>query len=284
MDAFFNDKISDSTKSLYKRNLMRLNNDKEFKSLKFLKKYKEVLEKLKDKPVNTQKSYIISIVSALKTAGDEKLLAIYHPFMMGLNKTVIENTGKSEKQEENWLTYDEVLDVQKHLQKVLPKSFTKPADYDRLLDLMVVSLYTLMPPRRSQDYIKMLVSKPEKDADKSNYMEDGKFVFNIYKTAKTYGSQTEVIPEALQKVINVYMEHHNGIPEFLIKKNGVPMKLSSEITHRLNRIFGRKLSTSMLRNIYLTSKYAGMMNEMKDDAKAMGTSTNVAQHNYIKTE
>jgi len=284
MDDFFNDKISDSTKNLYRRNLMRLNGDKEFKTLNFLKKHKDVLSKLKDMPLNTQKSYLISIVSVVKHAKDEKLLAIYQPHMMGLNKAVSDNNGKSSKQEENWLSHDEVMEVQKHLQKVLPKSFTKPSDYDKLLDLMVLSLYTLMPPRRSQDYIKMLVSKPEKDAEKSNYMEDGKFVFNIYKTAKTYGSQTEEIPKELQKVIDIYMEHHNGIPEFLIKKNGIPMKLSSEITHRLNRIFGRKLSTSMLRNIYLTSKYSGMMNEMKDDAKSMGTSTNVAQHNYIKTE
>jgi hypothetical protein len=215
---------------------------------------------------------------------DEKLLAVYQPLMMGLNKTVSEQHGKSASQEENWLTHDEVLDVQRHLSKVLPKTFNRPADYDKLLDLMVLSLYTLMPPRRSQDYIKMLTSKPKTDADKSNYIEDGKFVFNIYKTARTYGTQTEPIPSELQKIIDIYMSEHTGAPEFLVKKNGVPMKLSSEITHRLNRIFGRKLSTSMLRNIYLTSKYSNVMTEMKNDATAMGTSTNVAQHNYIKTE
>ena len=284
MDAFFNDKISDTTKNLYRRNLMRLNGDKPFKNLNFLKKHKSVLEHIKDMPINTQKSYLISIVSVIKHAKDEKLLAIYQPIMMKLNKTVSDNNGKSDKQEENWLTHEEVLDVQKHLLKVLPKTFISPANYDRLLDLMVVSLYTLTPPRRSQDYIKLLVSKPAENADKSNYIEDGKFVFNVYKTNATYGKQTEPIPDQLQKIIDIYMKEHNGQPEFLIKKNGVPMKNSSEITHRLNRIFGRKISTSMLRNIYLTSKYADVMNDMKNDATAMGTSTNVATHNYIKTE
>jgi hypothetical protein len=284
MNAFFNAKISDSTRNLYRRNLIRLNGEKEFKSLNFLKKHKDILAKIKDLPLNTQKSYVIAIVSALKHMKDEKLLAVYQPLMMGLNKKANENNEKSESQQENWLSHEEVMDVQRHLSKVLPKTFHRPADYDKLLDLMVLSLYTLIPPRRSQDYIKMLTSKPATDADKSNYIEDGKFVFNVYKTARTYGRQSETIPPELQKILDIYMSEHSDTPELLVKKNGVPMKLSSEITHRLNKIFGRKLSTSMLRNIYLTSKYSNVMNEMKNDATAMGTSTNVAQHNYIKTE
>jgi len=38
----------------------------------------------------------------------------------------------------------------------------------------------------------------------------------------------------------------------------------------------------MLRSIYLTSKYGNMIEEMKDDAEAMGTSTSVIQSNYVK--
>ena len=38
----------------------------------------------------------------------------------------------------------------------------------------------------------------------------------------------------------------------------------------------------MLRNIYLSSKYSKMMNELKEDTADMGTSVNVALNTYIK--
>jgi hypothetical protein len=254
MDSFFSDKLSDTTKSLYRRNLVRLNGDKPFKNLKFLAKTKEILTKLEAMVPNTQRTYLISIVSVAKHVEDKKL---YHA---------------------------EVLEVQKHLLRVLPKSFSKASDYDKLLDVMILSLYTLTPPRRNLDYLKMLVTKPSGDEeDKHNYMWDGNFYFNTYKTSKTYKQQVEPIPAELQKVIDLYMKEHPDVPEFLVRSNGSPLKTSNDITRRLNKIFGRAISSSMLRNIYLTSKYSDTMEEMKNDVKAMGTSTGTAEKNYIKS-
>jgi hypothetical protein len=283
MDQFFSPKLSDNTKSLYRRNLVRLNGDKPFKTLKFLGKTKDILTKLEAMVPNTQRTYLISIVSVARHMEDKKLYDFYYPLMMKINKELSNNTDKSKTQDENWMSHEEVLEVQKHLVKVLPKSFAKSADYDKLLDVMILSLYTLTPPRRNLDYLNMLVTKPSEDeADKHNYVWEGKFYFNNYKTAKTYKQQVEDVPEELQKIIDMYMKEHPDVPEFLVRSNGSPLKTSNDITRRLNKIFGRNISSSMLRNIYLTSKYSNTMNEMKNDAEKMGTSTNTAQHNYIK--
>ena len=284
MDSFFSTKLSDNTKSLYRRNLVRLNGDKPFKNLKFLAKTKDIIARLEKMVPNTQRTYLISIVSVAKHVEDKKLYDFYYPLMININKQLSNNTNKSKTQDENWMSHDEVLEVQKHLMKVLPKSFAKAADYDKLLDLVILSLYTLTPPRRNLDYLTMLITKPSEDeADKHNYMWDGNFYFRNYKTAKTYKQQVEPIPDALQKVIAIYMKEHPDVPEFLVRNNGSPLKTSNDITRRLNKIFGRNISSSMLRNIYLTSKYSNTMNEMKNDVEKMGTSTNTAQHNYIKT-
>jgi hypothetical protein len=285
MDEFFSNTISDKTKSLYRRNLVKLNGDKVFKNLKFLAKTKDILAKLEAMNPNTRRTNLISIVHATKHVGDKKLFDFYTPLMMKLNKDLMDNTKKSDKQEENWMSQDDVLEVQKHLLKVLPKSFAKTMDYEKLLDLMILSLYTLTLPRRNLDYLNMLVTKPPPtgdEPDKHNYMWEGKFYFNNYKTAKTYKQQIEDIPDELQKVIDMYMAEHPDVPEFLVRANGSPLKTSNDITRRLNKIFGRNISSSMLRNIYLTSKYSKTMNEMKDDVKAMGTSLQTAEHNYIK--
>ena len=47
---------------------------------------------------------------------------------------------------------------------------------------------------------------------------------------------------------------------------------------------GKSISTTMLRKIYLSSKYGKVKEEMEKDAKVMGHSTEVAQSVYIKKE
>jgi hypothetical protein len=64
--------------------------------------------------------------------------------------------------------------------------------------------------------------------------------------------------------------------------HGEPISKSSDITKILNKIFGRYIGSSMLRNIYLTSKYGSMMKELKDDTSDMGTSVDVAMNTCIK--
>ena len=69
---------------------------------------------------------------------------------------------------------------------------------------------------------------------------------------------------------------------FLVDEQGKALKKSTEITKILNKIFGKNISSSMLRNIFLTDKYGDVMEELKKDTKAMATSVDVAMNNYIK--
>ena len=52
----------------------------------------------------------------------------------------------------------------------------------------------------------------------------------------------------------------------------------------LNKVFGKKISVSMLRNIYLSSKYGDESKALANDTRDMGTSVSVAQSNYIKKD
>lgn len=56
----------------------------------------------------------------------------------------------------------------------------------------------------------------------------------------------------------------------------------NSITRILNKVFGKKVGSSMLRHIYLSSKYGNVSKEMKEDAKIMGHSTEVQKNTYIK--
>jgi glutathionyl-hydroquinone reductase len=71
---------------------------------------------------------------------------------------------------------------------------------------------------------------------------------------------------------------------FLVDVNGNEFNNSNEITRLLNKIFDKKIGSSMLRNIYLTSKYSNNLQNLKEDANAMGTSSNTAENQYIKLD
>jgi hypothetical protein len=60
------------------------------------------------------------------------------------------------------------------------------------------------------------------------------------------------------------------------------IEASQEITRILNKIFGKKICSSILRNMYLSNKYSGVIEELKGDVQSMSTSVDVALHKYIK--
>ena len=60
--------ISDSSKKLYTRNLMKLNDDMPITNFNFLKEPKVVLSKISQYKPTTQRSYIIAICTVLKNS------------------------------------------------------------------------------------------------------------------------------------------------------------------------------------------------------------------------
>jgi integrase len=276
--------VKDTTRKLYMHNLKKLNDDKELKDLKFLKKVDIILEKINQKPKNTGRSYLIAIVSALK-GKDDKLYAKYYPYLEQINADLKTNTAKSEKQEDNWLSQDVIMEKQKQYMAYLPKKSKKElteAEYNALLDLVVLSLYTLTPPRRSQDYINMVIGEPS--STDVNFYNNGIFVFNQYKTNKAYKTQIEAVPKELNDILKVYLKFKPKNDNLLCYYDGSCFTHSNQITRILNRIFGNKISVNMLRNIYLTSKFSPAIQELNEATQAMGTSANTAMNQYIKQD
>ena len=298
-------KVAESTANLYVKNLWTLNNGVPYKNLSFLRKTADVDAKLSKYADSTRKTYLASIVSVLSLMKDKptykKIYQHYYDLMMkkASEMKANETDGKTEKQEENWLTWDEVLAIKNSLndavkQFVNNKQITN-AQFNMLLAYLVLSLYTDIPPRRNQDYADMyVVPKWNEAMDKNkNYYElvPAQFIFNRYKTAKKYGTQTLAVPPSLVEAIAMYLKHHplhkgkmtkNTEFKFLVYADGSPLTAVNSITRILNKVFGRKIGSSMMRHIYLSSKYSDVKEEQKEDAVAMGHSVAEQQNTYVK--
>ena len=95
--------LSPSSLKLYLSNLKRLNEGQDIKSFTFLKNVDAIMEKIAHYKPNTQRTYIISIVSLLKQEPKQKVLYDkYYTILMKFNNDLKTNTDKSETQKENW--------------------------------------------------------------------------------------------------------------------------------------------------------------------------------------
>jgi hypothetical protein len=286
--------IKDSSKKLYMSNLKRLNDGQEPADYTFLKNTAKIFDKIKHLKDNTKRTYLISIVSVLKDQPKfKKPFDLYYQKMMEYNKNLKTNTTKSETQKENWMNQEEIKKVWDgyNTQVAAFKGKRKLAepDFETLLHYLVLSLYVLIPPRRN-DYLKMLILlEPAELKPEYNYLDvkNKQFIFQNYKTNKTYATQTVDIPKELMDVITLYLKFRKdkkNLSPFLVKPDGTPFESINSITRILNKIFKKKLSVSLLRNIYLTDKYAKENQEKQQDASAMGTSVNMIDNNYTKTD
>jgi len=276
--------LKDSSKKLYLSQLTKLNDGKEPANYKFLQDTEAIEKKLEKYSTNSKRTFYIAIVSFLPEKN--KIRKYYYDKMMEINKAGRENTDKSEKQKENWLSQEEVKAIWEKLRDEAEPIFKKKklteAETKLLQSYVILSLYVLQPPRRSLDYTQMIVV-PEfnENLDKAfNYLslKDKTFYFNNYKTAGTYKTQSKPIPEELFQLLKKYRK--TG----LILQNGDKALTSPQMTIILNKIFGKKISVSMLRNIYLSSKYGDESKSLTNDVNDMGTSVNSAMHTYIKKD
>jgi len=285
--------LSDGTIFLYTKILRKLNGDKPLKNLKFLQDPNVIIESIKDYKDTTQRNMLISIVSILKTLKKDDLYKRYYQIMMDRTKIINDKpkNEKTETQKENWINWDDVMKIYNNLKDNLKfsKKITEE-QYNKLLDFMILSLYVLIPPRRNQDYLKMVITnKSTKDLN-YNYLDLKKqqFIFNVYKTAKKDGQLIVQIPEELLKVLKIYLKYHpdrlllksQQIP-FLVNFDGSPFKSINSITRILNGIFKKKIGASMLRHIYLSSKYSNIIKEQEKDSKLMSHNL-LTQKDYVK--
>jgi hypothetical protein len=291
--------ITDQTASQYIRTLYSLNSDRSFNNLAWLKNVESVELRLSEYAESTQKTMLSTIVSALSSLNQKssykKIFAYWYNRMMDKSNEArnVDSSVKTPKQEQNWLSWDIILAHENRLsedsEKIVKQKVLSVADWNTLLSYMLLSLYTKFAPRRNQDYQFMKVVKSEKQAtnlDFNYYITDKhEFVFNKYKTAKAHGEQRFEVPSDLVAVIDLYLKKHPGVSKspyfFLVNHDDTPLPSVNSVTRILNRIFGKNVGTTMLRHIYLSSKYD--VAEMNKDSEQMGHTAGM-QREYMKAE
>jgi len=211
----------------------------------------------------------------------------------------------TDNKKNNWVSW-------KKLQEVLQKSKDKFYSYnwefwkDRgdyrmpmkqvVRETMILSMYLESeknPPRRIKDYSRMRLAplgvKSNELDPRFNWcsLYEKKFIFNDYKTSKTYKTQMVTINDKTLEYIRMYVEVWN-VDNYFFKssKNAdKPMSdayLSHLIGDTLIKYGSKRLGASMLRNIFASNllKDAPIKNYINEIAYKMGTSRDMIMDIY----
>jgi len=282
--------LSKSSLDSYKAKLKKLNENKPIKNLNFLNNIDNIKDIIKDYKPNTQRNYIIAVSSVLKcflnNNKNKKVEILYNQYSKILdeyNTNLKDQTTMTETENKNWIDKDELEKIYNDVKDNYKK------DKQAFQNYLLLSLYYLQAPRRNKDYqlLKIVSKYNDQLSNEFNYLDIKKkmFIFNNYKTAKKYNKQEININDDLFLIIQSYIKTFKlKDGEYLLNdlKTNEPYKNTNSITLLLNRIFKKKIGASMLRKMYLTTKYSNNSEQLKADAKNMGTSTGVIQTNYIK--
>tara|TARA_R110002110_G_scaffold215875_1_gene429810 strand:+ start:292 stop:1254 length:963 start_codon:yes stop_codon:yes gene_type:complete len=299
-------KAKDSTVNMYVANLVKLKKIYDSDNLKFLDKPKEVLEKIDHLHFTTQRNYLNAVVVYLmalsKDPEEDDIIKEYVELRDTRNQIYEDNqaTGLiSDKQKDAFVDIsvinDMIADMAKEIKekKIRKKEDLTPKDKALLQTYVLFSIYTRLPLRNDLAGMEAISKRTynkltEDDKKVKNYLVVNKgsmnMILNQFKTSSKYGELKIDIPKDLEKLLRLYIRI-NGLGILFKSSTGKELSrnaLTQLLLKTTKARIGKAISTTMLRKIYLSSKYAEVKDEMSQDAAVMGHSIDVQSKVYIK--
>ena len=190
---------------------------------------------------------------------------------------------KTEKQKENWLEMEEMINIANSYKKT---------DYQKYA---VLSFHLKLPLRNDLAGVKVITNKRYNKLDEETksitnaiIKTDGQYILklNNYKTSESYKEKVIMVPSDLTPILNKLIRDNYTTeqPYLLINPATKEPFKGNEYTRYFNQIFkhtGKQISTTLIRNMVLSSKYGAVTKEMKALASDMLHSDNM-QKGYIK--
>ena len=300
--------LKTNTIKQYTTNLNKLKKMFDTDNYDFLKKPKDVMDKLSDLHYLSQRNILNAVIVLLMALNDDKkydeLLEEYGKLRDDLNNKYNDEQKSgviSDKQSKNFATTEEVFnminemaDELKPLKKKSNDNITKK-EKQLLQAYVLFNIYARMPFRNdvagmmsiNQAAYKKLSDEEKKE---NNYLvvpSKGNlyFVLNKYKTSKKYQElDLKIEDKDLRKILRYYLKV-NGMGVLFKTSTDKPLtriELSKVLLKYSKKYMNKSISTTLLRKIYLSSKYGDMKEELEKDNKVMAHSMQVALDTYVK--
>ena len=294
----------DSSIKMYVSNLMKLMKMYDKDNLDFLKKPEEIEDKLSELHYTTRRNYLNSIIVYLMAVKDKEdpLIKEFSDIRDNHNKLYEEQNATgiiSDKQKENFVDISEVNKMIAEMgeeikdKKLKKKEDLSAKDKNLIQVYTLYNIYTRLPLRNDVAGMEVINKRAynklsKEDKEEKNYLVINKnsmfMILNKYKTSSKYEELKIDIPKDLEKLLRQYIRI-SGMGVLFKSSTGKPLSrnaLSQLFLKTSKKYMGKSISSTMLRKIYLSSKYADVKEELEKDNKIMGHSKEVALDTYVK--
>tara|TARA_R110000772_G_scaffold56410_1_gene128431 strand:+ start:643 stop:1578 length:936 start_codon:yes stop_codon:yes gene_type:complete len=290
--------LSDSSVKAYDSILKKLNTSNS-STLDFLLNTNNILNEIKENKTTTQQNKLNAIIVALKSNSNKykQEIIIYQNHFNKLKLAYNEFLNKQEKtdtQNENWITYDELIKMANKfkykLRDLKNKEELSKAEYEILLFNVILQTHINIPLRNDLPEFQIINEKNYTDDDNNYLVIKNKsnmyFVLNNYKTSKTFGKIIIHVPKKLNNLYNMWFRY-NKSKYFItsIQDRSQPIT-TNNYTKYFNKLFhvyypSKLISSSMVRHIIITERLKDSPNITQQNEQEKNT-INLFQHNGVQ--
>jgi len=240
--------------------------------------------------MNTQKTYYQALIRQYPDIPEYKSeLEKVHTSLLTDKKTNKTKTLTTHQQQSS-ITWEELIDIRDSLiteLRIVKNTNSKYVKKQPYKQLLLVALYTYIPPRRVQDFVEMYcyINRPDKLDTSINYyiQSERKFIFNTYKTSSTHGTQEVIIPEPLYNIIDDYIQVNKISDEDSLLNYSRSQNLSDAIGDLFTSLIHKRVTVDIIRHSYC--KYRDTPGrtaiQIREDAEAMAHSVE-QEVDYVK--
>ncbi len=284
-------KVKEGTKLVYLQSFRRIINNV-FESKRptneiLLNSQEKIMNFLKDITLTSQKTVLNGYLNCLEILKlDTKE---FRKVFNTMAKTVDESrvlSKANETEEENHMTMKELEDLRDSIKLKITDQFTK---FDT--QYLLLCLYTMLPPLRGEEYYSSQLFNDSNKVKWNNVNENNinylcltkkQLILSKYKTEATYGKRIIDIPDDLIKILKEYKLKSKS--KYVVCTVGNKQFSKQNFKNFLNATTEKKISSSMIRKIYLSEKNDSNFTaeERKKTALIMGHDVSTAFTKYTK--
>jgi len=295
--------IKDNSINSYIISLTKLNDNKTFDDLDFLKDKEKIKEKMENLALTTKKNRITAIIVALGAVDEEKykdLIEYYKKILEELTALYFENIKKNiktDKEDKNWTSLKSLRKVMNAYKRdiaereILKKNNVSNKELMLFQNYLITALYLLLPPIRL-DYAPMTIIKNKEQMEKDkNYLlnlsrNKKRFIIQEFKNSKNMGTQEIPIPKELNSILNNWLKL-NKSENFLINNRGGSLS-SNGLGKLITKVFkplNKNINLGLLRKIYISEHIdKDAIKKAENLASKMLHSPQVQQDIYFKKD
>ena len=288
-------KLKPSSVRAYMIVLKKLNNNEIPLGIDFLVNYQHVFDYIEKFKLTTQRSYIITVVQALKSVmGYDDVKDEYETKLQELDylyNTDVEEYQKSDNQNENMVSMEELKLVAKF-------RFDQIKDIDNVDNLtdiyeiyknaVITGLYTEIPSIRLE-YASIEIIYDEDDIKpKKNYLlvepHIKSFILQDYKTVKKYQEKVFHPTKKLSKLLDEWIEL-NPSGYLFVNKTGDGAVKTNTFQSWVPKAFepsGKKITLNIIRHIWISDNIDYKVLEKNAELADQMCHSPATQKNYIK--